>query len=155
VEPEPGTSKPARRHQCSHCGKGCNRFWDLKQHAKTGQGSSHWWALEGISPSIAVPGPANQSLVFPHKSSSLRIEIQLRWLVSDAVGILGWRRYMWSVVVRPVGCTAKFSKTMLEAASGRELNIQLSGNSSSGYSCSQHVNCTLPQNLRHLWHCVV
>ncbi|XP_064816650.1 zinc finger protein interacting with ribonucleoprotein K-like [Oncorhynchus masou masou] len=31
-EPEPGTSKPARRHQCSYCGKGCNRLWDLKQH---------------------------------------------------------------------------------------------------------------------------
>ena len=36
----------------------------------------------------------------------------------------------------PVGCTAKFSKTTLEAASGRELNIQLSGNSS---------NCAFPQ----------
>ncbi|KAM9492787.1 uncharacterized protein ACWYII_004499 [Salvelinus alpinus] len=33
-EPEPGTSKPARRHQCSHCRKGCNRLWDLKQHER-------------------------------------------------------------------------------------------------------------------------
>ncbi|XP_055769893.1 zinc finger and SCAN domain-containing protein 31-like [Salvelinus fontinalis] len=33
-EPEPGTSEPARRHQCSHCRKGCNRLWDLKQHEK-------------------------------------------------------------------------------------------------------------------------
>ncbi len=24
-----------------------------------------------------------------------------------------------------------------------------------GHSCSQHANCTLPQNLRHLWHCAV
>ena len=33
------------------------------------------------------------------------------------------------------------------------MNITLSGNSSCGHSCSQHVNYTLPQNLRHLWHC--
>ena len=63
--------------------------------------------------------------------------------------------YTWSVIVRSVGRTAKFSKTMLEVAYGREINIQLSGNSSGGHSCSQHANCTLPQNLRHLWHCVV
>ncbi|XP_055769492.1 zinc finger protein 791-like isoform X3 [Salvelinus fontinalis] len=33
-EPEPGTSEPARRHQCSHFRKGCNRLWNLKQHEK-------------------------------------------------------------------------------------------------------------------------
>jgi hypothetical protein len=35
------------------------------------------------------------------------------------------------------------------------MNIQLSGNSSGGQSCSQHANCMIPQNLRLLWHCVV
>ncbi len=30
-----------------------------------------------------------------------------------------------------------------------------SRNSSGGHSCSQHANCTLGQNLRHLWHCAV
>ncbi|KAM9492743.1 uncharacterized protein ACWYII_004465 [Salvelinus alpinus] len=42
-EPEPGTSKPARRHQCSHCRKGCNRLWDLKQHERihTGEKPYH------------------------------------------------------------------------------------------------------------------
>ncbi|XP_064870823.1 zinc finger protein 37-like isoform X1 [Oncorhynchus nerka] len=42
-EPEAGTSKPARRHQCSHCGKGCNRLWDVKQHEKihTGEKPYH------------------------------------------------------------------------------------------------------------------
>uniref|UniRef100_A0A672KZ82 RING-type domain-containing protein n=1 Tax=Sinocyclocheilus grahami TaxID=75366 RepID=A0A672KZ82_SINGR len=55
-----------------------------------------------------------------------------------------------TAVVRPVGCTAKFSETPLETAYGREMNIQFTGNSSGGHSCSQHANCTLPHNLRHL-----
>jgi hypothetical protein len=57
--------------------------------------------------------------------------------------------------LRPVGRTAKLSETTLEAANGREINIQLSGSSSVGYPCSQHANCILTQNLRHLWHCAV
>ena len=36
--------------------------------------------------------------------------------------------------VRPVGRTDKFSKTTLEAAYAREINIKLSGNSSGGHS---------------------
>ncbi len=50
--------------------------------------------------------------------------------------------------------TAKFSETPLETAYGREINIKLMGNSSGGHSCSQHANCTHPQNLRHLC-CVI
>ncbi len=49
--------------------------------------------------------------------------------------------------VRPVGCTAKFSETSLETAYAREMNIQFLGNSSGGHCCSQHADCTLPQNL--------
>ncbi len=71
------------------------------------------------------------------------------------VEVLGWCGYTWSAVVRPVGCTAKFSEMLLETAYGRERNIQFTGNSSGGHSCSQHANCTLPQNLQHLWHCAV
>jgi len=41
-------------------------------------------------------------------------------------------------IVRPVGCTAKFSETPLKTVYGREMNIQFSGNSSGGHSCSQH-----------------
>ncbi len=51
------------------------------------------------------------------------------------------------MVVKPVGCTGKFSETPLETAYGREMNIQFTGNSSGGHSCSQHANCTLPQNM--------
>jgi hypothetical protein len=62
--------------------------------------------------------------------------------------------YMWFVVVRPVGRTAKFSRITLEVAYGREINIKFSGNSSDRHSCSQHANCMLSQNMRHLWLCV-
>ncbi len=77
------------------------------------------------------------------------------WSLMLDVEVLGWCGCMWSAVVRPVGCTAKFSETPLETVYGREINIQFTGNSSGGHSCSQHANCTLPQNLRHLWHCAV
>ncbi len=71
------------------------------------------------------------------------------------VEVLGWCGYMRSGVVRLVGCTAKFYEKPLETAYSREMNIQFTDNSSGGHSCSQHANCTLPQNLRHLWHCAV
>ncbi len=63
------------------------------------------------------------------------------------VEVLVWCGYAWSAVVRPVGCTAKFSETALEMAYGREMNIQFTGTSSGGHSCSQQANCTLPQNI--------
>jgi hypothetical protein len=47
--------------------------------------------------------------------------------------------------VKLAGPTAKFSKTLLEKAYGREMDIKLSVNSSGGHFWSQQANCTLPQ----------
>ncbi len=61
------------------------------------------------------------------------------------VEVRGWCGSTWSAVVRLHRCTAKFSETLLETT----------WTATGGYSCSQHANCTLPQNLQHLWHCAV
>jgi hypothetical protein len=61
------------------------------------------------------------------------------------VEVLRWCGYTWSAFVRPFGCTANSRKTTLDVAYGREMNIQLSGNSSGGHSSGQHANSMLPQ----------
>ncbi len=74
------------------------------------------------------------------------------WLVSDDLGGEDAGCGGSGLVCLHVVCGCK---TPLETAYGREMNIQFTGNSSGGHSSSQHDNCTLPQNLWHLWHCAV
>ncbi|KAM9492782.1 uncharacterized protein ACWYII_004494 [Salvelinus alpinus] len=45
-EPEPGMSKPTRRHQCSHCGKCFNQLRDLYRHEKIHTGQKPYHCLQ-------------------------------------------------------------------------------------------------------------
>ena len=119
---------------------------------------SHDWA--GAQPCVGLGGhrpthwgarPSQLEWVSPRKRALVQILLcfiicqTIPQLKKAGAEVLGWHGYTWSAVVKPVGRTAKFSKTTLEEAYGRVMNIQISGNSSGGDSCSQHSNCTLPQ----------
>ena len=124
-------------------------------------------SLGGCRPTHWEARPSHSEFVLPHKIALLdrntpQIHQLSGWLVSDnAAGEearCGGPGLEWLHVVydcEPVLHNAKFSKMTLEGAYGREINIKFSGNRSGGHSWSQHANCTLPQNLRHLWHCIV
>ena len=124
----------------------------------TGQGHTHW----GARPSHWGAKPSQSEWVFPHKRASLQTEILL-CVISCSGGwfqmipqvkkpdreVLGWSG------LRLWGRLDILPNSLKMAAYGRQINIQFSGKNYGGHSCSQHANCSWPQNLRHLWHCVV
>jgi hypothetical protein len=90
-------------------------------------------------PPTGEPGPTDQNEFFLTKGLYYRQKYSSVSSAGEVVlGRRGWHGYSWPVVV-----TAKFSKMALEAVYGREINIQFSGNSSGGYSCSQHAKCSI------------
>ena len=118
----------------------------------TGQGCRYGLAWESIGsptwqlgPHTGEPGPANQNEFTPQKGFITDRNTPqhpnnpsqtIQQVKKSDVEVLGWRGYTWSAIVRLVGHTAKFSKTTLKVAYGREINIKLSGYSSGGHSCS-------------------
>ena len=126
----------------------------------TGQGRSCGWTWEGTGPTTWEPGPAKQNEFFPTKWLNYRQKYSsiLSTVLVAGLRSCRWRSQMWrpragvvthGLSLRLVGRTAKFSKTTLVVAYGREMNIQLADNSSGGIPIGHSPN------LRHLWHCVV
>ena len=71
---------------------------------------------------ISLIGFAHSFISCPGGSSQTILQVKKPYLE-----VMGWHGYTWSAVVRPVERTANFSKTTLEAAYGREMNIIFSG----------------------------
>ena len=92
-----------------------------------------WWgrrAQDKLPWDVSYSLCRNSSVVQTHSfiscPSGWSQMIQL--VMKPDVKVLGCRDYTWSAVMRPFGCTTKFSKPMLEEAYGREINITFPGN---------------------------
>ncbi len=105
----------------------------------------------------------------------LTVCAEIIWLckpiVAAAVRVAGlrrswrWKCWIWrywaDVVTRSMRLWGRLDvlpnclKCLWRRLMVEKWTFNLWGNSSGGHSCSHHANCTLPQNLRHLWHCAV
>jgi hypothetical protein len=125
-----------------------------------------WNRNSSVKSNLLLRASGHRRWAFPHWSR-LRRQTAVRsrpwwgqrvmYLIEFCAEIrLMWRPCAGVVTHGEAGWTyCKFSKMTLEVAYCNEMNIQFSGNSSGGHSWSQHANCTLSLNLRHLWHCVM
>ncbi len=73
------------------------------------------------------------------------------WMWRSWAGVVTHGLQLWGWLdVLPNSLKHLWRRLMVE-----KLTFNSRGNSSGGHSFSQHANCMLPQNLRHLWHCAV
>ena len=101
-----------------------------------------WVGLGGHRPTHWGARPSQSEFVFPHKNPLLQTEILLS--VISCPG--GWSQTIPQVKKPDMEVLGRHGYTWsLEAVYGREMNIQLSGNSSGGHSFRQHANCRLCQ----------
>ena len=114
----------------------------------TGQRHSHVWAQAHPLGSHPIRMSFSPQRALLQTEVLLSIPTPLTIPQVKDVEVLGWHGYTWSAVVRPVGSTAKFSKTTLEA------KLTLHSLATALLDIPAVSMRIAHSNLRHLWHCV-